>query len=342
MLSEPCERIPIWFMRQAGRYLPEYKKVRARAGSMVSLMRNPELASEVTLQPVTRFGLDAAILFSDILTIPDAMGLGLAFVEGEGPRFQTKVGSLEDVLRLPEDVSDRLGYVYEAAARARRELPQDAALIGFSGSPFTLACYMIEGGSSGDYASVSKMLYQDPSTLSSLLDKLSRSVAEYLFLQHKAGAQALMIFDSWGGLLPDGKFERFSLAYIRNVIAILRSKIPGRDVPIIVFSKRSSEWLPSILSADIDVIGLDAHTSIARAIDLLPRPICLQGNLDPMALFGAPASVRAEVDRVIDQVSGRSERFGYVFNLGHGIDKDTPMDSVYAMVEAVKARRRAP
>ena len=318
---------PVWLMRQAGRYLPEYMATRAKAGSFMGLATNVDFATEVTLQPLDRFPLDAAILFSDILTVPDAMGLGLSFAQGEGPRFARPVRDDAAVAALQVPDMDQLRYVTDAVTSIRKALHGRVPLIGFSGSPWTLACYMVEGAGSDDYRLVKSMLYARPDLLHRILSINAEAVALYLNTQIAAGAQAVMVFDSWGGVLADGAFQAFSLAYTQRVLDKL-----DRSVPAIVFTKGGGPWLDEIAASGADVVGLDWTTNLGRARERVGGRVALQGNLDPMVLFGGEAAVRAEVRRVIDSY-GRHP--GHIFNLGHGINQFTPPEAVAALVDEV-------
>ena len=329
---EPVDRTPVWLMRQAGRYLPEYRATRAKGGSFMGLATNPALATEVTLQPIDRYGLDAAILFSDILTVPDAMGLGLTFAEGEGPRFARPVRDEAGVAGLAVPDPERLRYVFDAVASIRRALAGRVPLIGFAGSPWTLACYMVEGGGSDDFRRVKTMLYARPDLLHRILAVNADAVAEYLNLQIEAGAQAAMVFDSWGGALADGAFQQFSLAYTRRVVERLRREADGRRVPVIVFTKGGGPWLEAIADIGADVVGVDWTVDLASARARVGDRVALQGNIDPMVLFGPPEAIRAEVARTLERY-GRGP--GHVFNLGHGISQHTPPDHVTALVDAL-------
>jgi len=333
LLKRPVSRTPVWFMRQAGRYLPEYRRVRQRAGSFMSLCTHPELACEVTLQPLRRFRLDAAILFSDILTIPDAMGLGLDFKEGEGPCFERPVRSAEDIERLPAiDPETDLGYVMEAVRLIRRELNGKTPLIGFAGSPWTLATYMVEGGSSRDFRRVKTLMYQRPELMSRLLDKLSLAVADYLNAQIAAGAQAVMLFDTWGGVLTPVDYRNFSLEAARKVRQRLNTEQDGGRIPTILFTKGGGQWLEAQSWAGFDALGLDWTCDIGQARRRVGGQVALQGNLDPITLFAPPEVIR---DRVADVLRGYGPGTGHVFNLGHGILPTVEPAHVEAMVEAV-------
>ena len=329
---QPVDVTPVWIMRQAGRYLPEYRALRARAGDFRTLCTTPELACEATLQPITRFPLDAAILFSDILTVPDAMGLGLYFVEGEGPAFRRPVRSAEDVANLgvPDPERD-LGYVMAAVRLVRRELAGRVPLIGFAGSPWTLATYMIEGGSSREFVETKRMLYRSPDLLHRLLNVLCRAVAEYLCAQATAGAQALMIFDTWGGVLSARDYRAFSLNYMTEIVSALR-RHSGDAVPIILFTKNGGQWLEAQADSGADALGLDWTTDIGEARRRVGGRIALQGNLDPAALQGTPERIRAEVGNILE---GFGHGNGHVFNLGHGITPAIDPDNVAALVDAV-------
>jgi uroporphyrinogen decarboxylase len=324
---------PLWLMRQAGRYLAEYRATRARAGSFMGLATNPDFATEVTLQPLDRYALDAAILFSDILTVPDAMGLGLSFAEGEGPRFARPIRDEAAVAALAVPDMERLRYVFDAVTSIRKALDGRVPLIGFSGSPWTLACYMVEGSGSDDYRLVKSMLYARPDLLHRILDINAQAVAAYLNAQIAAGAQAVMVFDSWGGVLADGAFQTFSLAYTRRVVEQL-----DRSVPAIVFTKGGGPWLEAIAGCGADVVGLDWTCGLADARRRTGDKVALQGNLDPMVLFGGEAAVRTEARRVLDDFGDGP---GHVFNLGHGISQHTPPDAVAALVDEVHTYSRA-
>ena len=333
LAREPVDATPIWIMRQAGRYLPEYGATRERAGSFLELCRTPELACEVTLQPVERFDLDAAIVFSDILTVPDAMGLGLYFVEGEGPRFERPVRTEADVEALREPDPERdLGYVLETVRLARAGLAGRVPLIGFSGSPWTLAAYMVEGGGSQHFARVKAMAYDRPRVLEALLERLVAAVTAYLNAQVRAGAQALMLFDTWGGILDPHLFRRLSLEPLRRVVGGLVREHEGRRVPVIVFVKGGGQWLEALAETGCDALGLDWTVDIGEARRRVGDRVALQGNLDPCALYAEPARIREEARRVLEAYGPGS---GHVFNLGHGIHPDTDPAHVAALVEAV-------
>ncbi|MEK9776632.1 MAG: uroporphyrinogen decarboxylase [Quisquiliibacterium sp.] len=344
LLRQPTEHTPVWLMRQAGRYLPEYNATRARAGSFLNLCKTPELACEVTLQPLERFPLDAAILFSDILTIPDAMGLGLYFAEGEGPQFERPLRTEADVAQLAvPDPHQELRYVMDAVSTIRGALAGKVPLIGFSGSPWTLACYMVEGGGSSDFRQVKTMLYSRPDLMHRILAVNAKAVAAYLNAQIDAGAQAVMIFDSWGGALADGAFQRFSLAYINQVLAELKRErtdtrasgsIKSR-VPSIVFTKGGGLWLEEIAASGCDAVGVDWTVNLGQARSRIGAHCALQGNLDPMALFASAAQVRAETLKVLESFGVPQAGAGHVFNLGHGISQFTPPENVAVLIEAV-------
>ena len=334
LLREPTPYTPIWLMRQAGRYLPEYIQTRARAGSFLALCRNPNLATEVTLQPLARYALDAAIVFSDILTIPDAMGLGLYFSEGEGPKFERPLREEWAIRDLTApDPATHLGYVLDTVSQVRRALDGSVPLIGFSGSPFTLACYMIEGQSSSDFATVKKMLYQRPDLLHQILAVNAAAVTAYLNAQIEAGAQAVMIFDTWGGTLSHAAFHEFSLAYTARVFSGLTHAHEGVRVPCIVFTKGGGGWLESIAAIGCEAIGLDWTVDIGVARERVGARVALQGNLDPAVLLSSPEIVQREARRVLERY-GRGD--GHVFNLGHGISQFTPPDNVSALIETVR------
>jgi uroporphyrinogen decarboxylase len=349
-LRQSTPHTPVWLMRQAGRYLPEYKATRTKAGnSFMGLATNVQYATEVTLQPLERFPLDAAILFSDILTVPDAMGLGLSFGAGEGPRFEHPVRDEAAVARLQSPDLNKLRYVFDAVTSIRKALQGRVPLIGFSGSPWTLASYMVEGAGSDDYRLVKAMLYGRPDLMHRILDVNAQAVTAYLNQQIAAGAQAVMIFDSWGGVLADGAFQRFSLDYTRRVVAGLQRESEGARVPVIVFTKGGGPWLDEIAGCGADVVGLDWTVNLGAARARVGHRVALQGNLDPSVLFAPPAAVAREGVAVLDSF-GRPQRQdggwdGHIFNLGHGISQHTPPDHVAALVQAVhehSRRLRAP
>ena len=340
-LREPTDHTPVWLMRQAGRYLPEYRATRAKAGSFMGLATHPDFATEVTLQPLERYPLlDAAILFSDILTVPDAMGLGLNFAQGEGPRFAHPVRDEAAVAKLAVPDLDRLRYVFDAVASIRKALAGRVPLIGFAGSPWTLACYMVEGAGSDDYRLVKTMLYRRPDLMHRILEINADAVAAYLNAQVDAGAQALMIFDSWGGVLADGAFQTFSLAYTARVLRQLRRDSEGRRVPRIVFTKGGGLWLDEIAGCGADVVGLDWTVNLGAARARVGDRVALQGNLDPNVLFAEPQQVAAAAVAVLEQFGVPQPGSGHIFNLGHGISQHTPPESVAALVGAVHEHSR--
>ena len=333
LLRQDVPYTPVWLMRQAGRYLPEYRATRARAGSFLALAKSPGFATEVTLQPLERYPLDAAILFSDILTVPDAMGLGLYFADGEGPRFERPLRDRAAISRLAApDPDGELRYVLDAVREIRKALNGRVPLIGFSGSPFTLACYMVEGGGSDDFRHIKTLLYQDPDAAHRLLQVNADAVTRYLNAQIEAGAQAVMIFDTWGGMLSHAAFRQFSLPYLEKVIGGLKKEAEGRSVPSVVFVKGGGLWLESIAGCGCDAVGVDWTIELGEARRRIGERVALQGNLDPAILFSTPAVVRAEVSRVLASY-GRGA--GHVFNLGHGISQHTPPENVAALVAAV-------
>jgi uroporphyrinogen decarboxylase len=333
LLKQPVDVTPVWMMRQAGRYLPEYRASRAKAGDFMSLCMNPEFACEVTLQPLERYPLDAAILFSDILTVPDAMGLGLYFETGEGPRFKKTVSTLADIEALPiPDAQKDLGYVMDAVSTIRRELNGRVPLIGFSGSPWTLATYMVEGGSSKDFRKSKAMLYDNPQAMHLLLDKLAQSVTAYLNGQILAGAQAVQIFDSWGGSLSAAAYQEFSLAYMRKIVSGLIREHDGRKVPVILFTKGGGLWLESIADAGADALGVDWTCDIGEARRRVGSKVALQGNMDPTVLYANPQAIRQEVSNILASYGSGT---GHVFNLGHGITPEVDPANAGAFIEAV-------
>jgi len=343
-LRQPTDHTPVWLMRQAGRYLPEYCATRAKAGSFMGLATNVDYATEVTLQPLDRYPLDAAILFSDILTVPDAMGLGLSFAAGEGPRFASPVRDEAAVAALQVPPMERLRYVFDAVASIRKALAGRVPLIGFSGSPWTLACYMVEGSGSDDYRRVKTMLYARPDLMHRILAINADAVAAYLNAQIAAGAQAVMIFDSWGGVLADAAFHAFSLAYTRRVLAQLTREHAGQKIPAIVFTKGGGLWLEAIADSGADVVGLDWAVNLGAARAKVGGRVALQGNLDPMVLFAPPEAIQAEARAVLDSF-GPPQRAdggwdGHIFNLGHGISQFTPPEHVAALVETVHSHSR--
>ena len=340
LLRQPTEYTPLWLMRQAGRYLPEYRATRARAGSFLGLAKNPDYATEVTLQPLARYPLDAAILFSDILTVPDAMGLGLYFADGEGPKFERPLRDEQAVMALRAPELDSLRYVFDAVTQIRTELNGSVPLIGFSGSPWTLACYMVEGGGSDDHRTVKSMLYSRPDLMHHILKINAAAVAAYLNAQVDAGAQALMIFDTWGGALADGIYQTFSLAYMAEVMRLLKREKDGVKIPVIVFTKGGGLWLEQIADIGADAVGLDWTVNRGDARRRVGSRVALQGNLDPVVLFAGEAQIRAEVQKLLTSFGPPVAGSGHVFNLGHGISQFTPPEAVTAMVEAVHGLSR--
>ena len=333
LLREPVDVTPVWMMRQAGRYLPEYRALRSKAGNFMSLCQNPRFACEVTLQPLERFPLDAAILFSDILTIPDAMGLGLYFETGEGPRFKKPVRTAADInaLTVPDPELD-LGYVLDAVRGIRKELNGRVPLIGFSGSPWTLATYMLEGGSSKDFRRIKAMMYDQPQQLRQLLDVLALSVTSYLNAQIKAGAQAVQIFDTWGGVLSPACYQEFSLKYMQQIVKGLIREREGRKVPVILFTKNGGQWLETMADTGADALGLDWTTGIDDARRRVGNKVALQGNMDPSVLYASPERIRQEVSDILRRFGSGP---GHVFNLGHGIHQFVEPDRAAAFVHAV-------
>jgi uroporphyrinogen decarboxylase len=333
LLKQPVDYTPVWMMRQAGRYLPEYKATRARAGSFMNLCMNPELACEVTIQPLERFPLDAAILFSDILTIPDAMGLQLRFAEGEGPIFDKPVRTAADVNNLPiPDPEGELKYVMDAVRTIRRELDGRVPLIGFSGSPWTLATYMVEGGSSKEFGKVKGMMFDHPELMHKLLDTTAQAVTAYLNAQVAAGAQALMIFDTWGGLLTPRDYKAFSLYYMQQIIDGLTREVNGQRIPLVLFTKGGGQWLEAMAETGADALGLDWTTDIGEARQRVGDRVALQGNMDPTVLYASPERIREEVATILESYGKGS---GHVFNLGHGIHQHIDPSHAAAFVEAV-------
>ncbi|MEW6515099.1 MAG: uroporphyrinogen decarboxylase [Pseudomonadota bacterium] len=342
LLREPTDTTPLWLMRQAGRYLPEYCETRKRAGSFLQLCKSPSLACEVTLQPLARYDLDAAILFSDILTVPDAMGLGLYFAEGEGPKFERPLREEWAIRDLAApDPWDHLRYVMDAVTEIRRALDNSVPLIGFSGSPFTLACYMVEGGSSDDFRTVKTMLYDRPDLLHRILDVNAKAVTNYLNAQIECGAQAVQIFDTWGGALSHAAYEEFSLAYMKQVIDGLKKTHDGERIPCIVFTKGGGQWIEKIAASGCDAVGLDWTTDIGAARQRVDGKVALQGNMDPLTLFASPEAVAREATRVLDcYAAAGGGNTGHVFNLGHGINQHTPPENVTVLVDTVHAYKR--
>lgn len=338
LLKQPVDVTPVWMMRQAGRYLPEYRATRAQAGDFMALCKNAELACEVTLQPLRRYELDAAILFSDILTIPDAMGLGLYFETGEGPRFERKADTLEAIKALPiPDPEDELGYVMRAVSTIRRELKGEVPLIGFSGSPWTLATYMVEGGSSKAFEKIKRMMYSEPMALHLLLDKLADSVILYLNAQIANGAQSVMIFDSWGGALSHTAYREFSLRYMQKIVDGLTRHNEGRQVPVTLFTKGGGLWLESMAETGCDALGLDWTVDIADARRRVGHKVALQGNMDPSMLYAPIPRIEEEVEQIL---AGFGEGTGHVFNLGHGIHQHVDPEHAGAFIKAVHEKSR--
>jgi uroporphyrinogen decarboxylase len=333
LLKESVDKTPVWMMRQAGRYLPEYKASRAKAGDFMTLCKTPELATEVTMQPLDRFPLDAAILFSDILTIPDAMGLGLYFSEGEGPRFERPLRTKADIDKLFTPAMDKeLGYVMNAVSMIRRELDGRVPLIGFTGSPWTLATYMVEGSSSKEYAKVKGMLYDQPQLMHQLLDKLADTIIEYLNAQIESGAQTVMIFDTWGGVLTTRDYKEFSLRYMQKIVDGLKRENDGRKVPVVMFSKGGCQWLESQAETGVDALGLDWTLDIGLARERVGDKVALQGNMDPCVLYASPERIKEEVATILESYG---EGSGHVFNLGHGIHQFVDPEHAKAFIEAV-------
>ena len=341
LLRQPTDYTPMWLMRQAGRYLPEYNETRKRAGSFLGLAKNPDYATEVTLQPLDRYALDAAILFSDILTVPDAMGLGLYFAEGEGPKFERPLRDEAAVKALRHPEPGSLQYVFDAVTQIRTALNGRVPLIGFSGSPWTLACYMVEGGGSDDFRTVKTMLYNRPDLMHHILGINASAVAAYLNAQIEAGAQAVMIFDTWGGALADGAYQQFSLDYMRTVVSQLKREHEGVRIPAIVFTKGGGLWLEQIADTGADAVGLDWTVNLGEARNRVGHRVALQGNLDPVVLFADPARIRAEVERVLQSFGRPEAGTGHIFNLGHGISQFTPPEAVSVMLDAVQQGSRA-
>ncbi len=338
LLKQPVDYTPVWLMRQAGRYLSEYNETRARAGNFLSLCKNPGFATEVTMQPLARFPLDAAILFSDILTIPDAMGLGLYFAEGEGPMFERPLREEKEIhaLTVP-DPANELRYVIDAVSEIRKALDNKVPLIGFSGSPFTLACYMVEGRGGTDFRQIKTMLYQRPELLHHILDVNAQAVTAYLNAQIEAGAQIVMIFDTWGGALSHAAYQEFSLRYIQQIVAGLKREYDGARVPSVVFTKGGGLWLETIANIGCDAVGLDWTIDIGEARRRVGDKVALQGNIDPSVLFASPEIITAEVEKVLASFGSGN---GHVFNLGHGISQFTPPENAAALVEAVHTLSR--
>lgn len=339
LMRQPVDQTPVWMMRQAGRYLPEYRATRAQAGDFMSLCKNAELACEVTIQPLERYPLDAAILFSDILTIPDAMGCGLYFEAGEGPRFSHPVRTAADIDRLPvPPMADALDYVMNAVKTIRRELNGRVPLIGFSGSPWTLATYMIEGAGSKEYRYAKGLMYSDPGALHALLEKLAAAVTDYLNAQIAAGAQAVQIFDTWGGVLTEPAYREFSLKYMESIVQGLVREADGRPVPVILFTKGGGQWLEAMADTGCDALGLDWTVDVGQCRERVGHRVALQGNLDPSVLFGNDEQIRREVERVLTSFGSHP---GHVFNLGHGINQHVDPSRPATMIKAVQEISRA-
>lgn len=334
LLRQPVDKTPVWIMRQAGRYLPEFRQLRAKAPHFLDFCKNPELACEATLQPLQRFDLDAAIIFSDILTVVDALGFDLEFVAGEGPVVHNPVRCTADVANASiEAAVERLDYVYQAVRITHQALANKVPLIGFAGSPWTVACYMVEGCNQKNFQTIRTMLYRDPALLHMLLEKLTDLTIKYLNQQIAAGAEIIMLFDSWGGVLADIAYVPFSLSYMQRIAEKLQTVVEHRKIPVIFFTKNGGLWLERAAVAGCDALGLDWTVDVNAARQLVGDKVALQGNLDPMALFGTPESVRDNVRKIIAAYGAGS---GHVFNLGHGVDKDTPVENVAAMVDAVR------
>jgi len=338
LLRQPTERTPLWVMRQAGRYLPEYRQLRAQAGSFMNLCTNPELACEVTLQPLRRFPLDAAILFSDILTIPDAMGLGLYFSEGEGPRFEKVIRTTSDVEQLKRpDPSTSLAYVMDAVALIRKNLDGDVPLIGFSGSPWTLATYMVEGGSSKAFAKIKRMIYGDPQTAHLLLDKLADAVIDYLNAQIESGAQAVQIFDTWGGVLAPEMFRSFSLQYLEKIVNGLHRSYDGKTIPVVLFCKGCNSHLEALADTGCDGLGVDWTMTLSEARARVGTRVSLQGNLDPAIMLTNPEIIESQVKATL---ASYGKGNGHVFNLGHGITPEVDPHHMTVLAESVREHSR--
>ena len=333
LAGNPVDKTPVWIMRQAGRYLPEYKKTRAEAGSFLDLCKTPELASEVTVQPIRRFDLDAAIIFSDILTIPDAMGLELKFEDNRGPYFDTPLNNIDDVSSLTDENNSSLEYVADAIIHTKEKLNNEVPLIGFSGSPWTLSTYMIEGAATKEFRKIRSIVFNDADMLNMLTKKLVKSISEYLIMQAKAGANILMIFDSWGGLLNSNNYIEFSLNPMKEIISNLRKDKITKNIPIILFTKGGGNWLNEISKSGCNAIGLDWTIDISSARKIVGENVCLQGNLDPCALHGSKESIQNAASKIID-----SYGFGHkhIFNLGHGIDQFVNPDNLNVLIKHVK------
>ena len=330
---QPVDKTPIWIMRQAGRYLPEYRQLRAKAGSFLNLCKTPELACQATLQPISKFDLDAAIIFSDILTIPDAMGLELYFIEGEGPCFKYPIQSEQAIRNLfIPDPTDKLRYVMDAIQLAKKSLNQKVPLIGFAGSPWTLATYMVEGGSSKNFTLAKAMLYKSPTLMHELLTILSQAIAQYLCAQISAGVDVIMLFDTWGGLLTTPAYQEFSLFYMDKIIKLIKAQPAYAEVPIILFTKNGAQWLEIMTESGCDALGLDWTIDIKSAQKRVGTQVALQGNLDPAILYAEPSRIRIEAENILNNFGSRP---GHIFNLGHGIYPGTPPEHVHALIEAV-------
>lgn len=330
---EPISRTPVWIMRQAGRYLPEYRALREQAGDFLTLCKTPKMACEATLQPLRRYDLDAAILFSDILTLPDAMQLGLSFREGEGPHLSKPISCVQDVEKLSQlDMSNDLGYVFEAVELIRKEMPRELPLLGFSGSPWTLACYMIEGGSSKEFKKILNWVYQQPVGLHLLLNYLTQQIIAYLQMQIQSGVQVVMVFDTWGGILTTLGYELFSVAYLNKIVQALKQFAP--HIPVILFTKNSGLWLESLVTTGCDVLGIDWHCDLGYARSVVKDRVALQGNLDPAVLRASPKVIREQVHHIL---AAYGEGSGHIFNLGHGITPDIPPENVTVMIDAVRS-----
>ncbi len=333
LLKKPIKRTPVWVMRQAGRYLPEYRHSRKKAGDFLTLCKSPQLACEVTLQPIERFDLDAAIVFSDILTIPDAMGLGLYFSEGEGPKFSHPLNTLKSIEKLAKSsVGDKLTYVSDAVSMIKKSLNGKVPLIGFSGSPWTLATYMIEGGGSKNFSKAKSLMYKNPAHMHQLLDKLALAVIDYLNGQIESGVDSLMVFDTWGGLLNKPSYEEFSLRYMCKIVEGVRREYAGKTIPITLFTKGGAMWLEQIADSGCDAVALDWTTEIKDAQQRIGNKVALQGNLDPCVLYASPERIRTEVQKILTQFSGNT---GHIFNLGHGILPDINPEHVRVLVDSV-------
>lgn len=334
LLRQPVDRTPVWMMRQAGRYLPEYRKLRAEVPNFMTFCKTPELACEATLQPVQRFALDAAIIFSDILVIPDAMGMQLEFIEGDGPKIHNPIQNAADIKKLvDQDILERLDYVIQAMKLVAKELDGKVPLIGFAGSPWTVATYMIEGGSSKIFKQSKQMVYSQSQLLKYLLQKITDATIIYLNAQIEAGAQAIMVFDTWGGILSTAAYQEFSLAYMQKIAQGIKREYNGQKIPLTFFTKGGGQWLEMMAKSGCDALGLDWTVDIASARQRVGDQVALQGNLDPMNLYATTEQIE---QAVIDIIDGFGPYPGHVFNLGHGIDKDTPVESVQAMLEAVQ------